>query len=423
MDHSRLIKAIFAVFLTAGLSACAGVESNAVPRLTKAESEQFEASKLPYTSEYLYSDALEALGRYINQYADFEVRIQPKQIASSVGGQELPYNVTDMVITAASRSAGDLLTVLPFDPDYINNDFQTGGQGSRWLPGYLISGSITEFDKDIESNVSGLNLDLLLGGGDGETDIGYSRDNTSKMSRVAIDLQMLNYNTHAVIPGLYVSNTVNVMEIDKGNEIGFSIYGSGIGVNGKIAKGQGFHRAVRNLVEYSILQLLGRLYNVPYWDLIGMEYPDEDILRSIRKSFMSKSKSRQITAIQDQLSKLDTLNRKVKATGKLNEETNQAIAQFVRFNAPEISTQDLPAVYIKLREVVALSRMDTVLVGKKQKIRNRVASRPQQTVPPVPGEVASPQNKAEQDEPTSPKKFMDQFDRIENVYQGQIFKQ
>ncbi len=423
MGHFDLNKAVVTIFISVALISCAGVENNATPKFTKAEDEKFEVTKLPYTSEYLYSDALEALGRYINQYADFKVKIQPKRIGNSAGGQELPYNVTDMVITASSRSSGDMLTVLPFDPEYISNDFETGGKGSRWLPGYLISGSITEFDKDIESTANGLNLDVLLGGGSGETDIGYSRDNTTKMSRVAIDLQMLNYKTHAVIPGLFVSNTVNVMEIDKGNELGFSIYGSGIGVNGKIAKGQGFHRAVRNLVEYSILQLFGRLYNVPYWDLIGMEYPDEDVLRSIRKSFLSKSRSKQIKSIQDQLSNLYSIGNEIKSTGVLDEETRQAIDIFVRFHAPEVSPEDLPGVYIKLRETVAISRMDKVLVGKRQKIRNHVASRPETVDPNAKGSPQPQISTAEEEETTSPKEFLDQFDKIENVYQGSIFKQ
>ncbi|MDR3089450.1 MAG: hypothetical protein LBU39_06495 [Desulfobulbaceae bacterium] len=288
---------IFAIFLALFLAGCAATNA----QITEEERAQLADAATPYTSDAVYDQALITLGAYINSELDKQRIFQPKTIANAAGGQELPVNVTDMVITGLSRLSGNKLVVAPFDPEYIVNDRASGGRGRRILPNIVVGGSITEFDKEIEGESGDANLDAIVDRGKPDTNVSGEASKGLKVSRVSIDLYLIDYRTHAVIPGASVSNTIHVAEIEKDKEFAFSIYGNGIGIGGKIKSAQGFHRAVRNLVDYSLLQLLGRYYNFPYWRALGVDETDTNVMASLKKSFMTRDERGQNIIIQNLL--------------------------------------------------------------------------------------------------------------------------
>ena len=256
------------------------------PKIGESERKEIAASATPYENDVRYENALTALGKYINDSGAQQKVIQPKTIGNTTGGQELPFNVTDMVITGCNRLSGQKLVVAPFDPEYIMNDATTGGAGSRLLPNLIIGGSITEFDREVDVTGNDANLDAVLDRGEPDTDLSAQFSNARKISRVTLDLYLIDYRTHVVIPGASVTNTVNVAEIEKGREFAFAIFGNGLGVSGTIRHSQGFHRAVRNLVDYSILQLMGRYYKIPYYEILGMTQSDPGIQANLRTQTM-----------------------------------------------------------------------------------------------------------------------------------------
>ncbi len=289
-----------ALLLITLLSGC-GI--NLAPRMTESEKKAMEENQYPFGTATIYNSALNRMGTTINSKISYRKIVQSKEIGNTAGGNELPFNLTNMVINSISEFSGPRLIVVPYDPQYIINDFQTGGKGTRVLPDVIIGGSITEFDKDIEGDSSGINLDMLISHHGTEADIGIGMGGSKKLSRVVLDLYLLDYKTHAVIPGMNVSNTIHVMEMDKDHDFGFAIWGSGMGIDGRIERKQGFHKAMRNLVEYSILQLFGKYYDLPYWGLIGMKTADPDVARSMLKTFHAKNHIQQVQEIQKWLQK------------------------------------------------------------------------------------------------------------------------
>ncbi len=277
------------------LSAC-GV--NLAPKMNKAEKEAMAESQYPFMHASLYSNALERMGTAINSSVAYRKIVQPKEIGNTAGGNELPFNLTNMVINSISEFSGPRFLVVPYDPQYIISDYQTGGKGTRVLPDIVIGGSITEFDKDIEGDSTSIDLDVLISRQGEEADIGLGKGGSKKISRVVLDLYLLDYKTHSVIPGMNVSNTIHVLEMDKDHGFGFAIWGSGMGIDGKIERKQGFHKAMRNLVEYSILQLFGKYYDLPYWRLLGMKTVDSEVTHSMVKGFNAKNRSQQVMEIQ-----------------------------------------------------------------------------------------------------------------------------
>ncbi|HBT96458.1 MAG TPA: hypothetical protein DEB25_01810 [Desulfobulbaceae bacterium] len=276
------------------IAGCSGV----APKITEDERQEIAAAGIAYNTDVVYDQALALLGAYINTETSQQKIIQPKAIANVAGGQELPMNITDMVITGLSRLAGNKFIVAPFDPEYILNDASSGGAGSRILPQIVVGGSITEFDKELDMKSGDSNLDTVLDRGEPDTNLSAQLSNGMKFSRVSLDLYLIDYRTHTVIPGASVTNTISIAEIEKGREFAFAIYGNGLGISGKIKHSEGFHRAVRNLVDYSLLQLVGRYYNFPYWRALGQDEIDPKVMASLKKSFMMKDERGQHIVLQ-----------------------------------------------------------------------------------------------------------------------------
>jgi len=258
-DNSSKAYAIllFVYFLISGCSAT----------LTKTEIQEMENVRVPEENATPYRDALDALGIMIEKYAEAREIFQVKPVINKAGGTELPFNLTDMVVSTINSLAGRRLLLVPYDPKYAIAEATTGGKRIKRTvhPTITIAGSITEFDKNIDVQGSNSLFDVIFGGGRGETDIGAEIDNWKSKSRITLDFHTIDYKRDIYLPRKQVSNTIYVYEIQKSNEIGFSIYGSGIGSSGKLKIKQGPHRAVRNLVEFSILELFGKFYDLPYW--------------------------------------------------------------------------------------------------------------------------------------------------------------
>jgi hypothetical protein len=274
------------------------------PKLSEGERQEFEAKKHVKSSSTDYAEALRKLGAKINTLNTERKLIQPKNIGNTAGGNELPFNLTNMVINSVSELAGPQLVVAPYDPEYIYNDSMTGGKGTRALPNILIGGSITEFDKDIEGDDSSINIDILFSHSGTQGDVGAGMGGGKKLSRVVIDLYLLDYKTQAVIQGMHISNTIHVLELEKDRDFGFAMWGSGIGIQGRIERKQGFHKAIRNLVEYSILQLFGKYYKLPYWQLLDVPMQDQFVTDRIIKAYYAKSPEQQLADIDTMLTQL-----------------------------------------------------------------------------------------------------------------------
>ena len=287
-----------ALTLALTLSGCQ-VASVMIPGLTPKQEKKMEESQVAFTRATIYGDALDALGESINKKVNYTTIVQSKNIENTAGGAELPIDVTNMVTSSVNRMAGRRLVFVPYDPNYYQQEAATDGlKGRRVLPDVVIAGSITEFDKDVETKGGGFNLDVIFGGASGQTDVGGELMNSENFTRVTIDLHLIDYKTQAYIPGVQATNTIYVYEVTKSNQLGFMVYGSGVGGNGRLKTSQGLHQAVRNLIELSVLEVMGKYYDLPYWQGFGSERADSKVMKTLKKSFSRKSKPAKIFEVQ-----------------------------------------------------------------------------------------------------------------------------
>jgi tetratricopeptide (TPR) repeat protein len=89
------------------------------------------------------------------------------------------------------------------------------------------------------------------------------------------------------------------------DKLGWGVYayymGSGGSFDYSLKRKQGVHAALRTLLEYSIIELIGKYFEVPYWRCIPGANADDEMLKKVRDNFVEKQKNHQHLLIKKML--------------------------------------------------------------------------------------------------------------------------
>lgn len=263
MQGKRLLQLLIIALLLNGCSL--------VPlEMTEHEKALFADAQVPKVAASTYKNALRFQGTKINVPDTKVTKMQVAEIDVSVASGELPYKLTDMVKAALGYAAGNKLVQLGNSPVHRINDWKGRNSPPPQLPApdYIITGSIVEFDKGLEVRSREIDIDLLFGKGRGETDLGGGIDRSVSRSRIGLNLFLEHFASGMMIPGSQTNFYIDVYEVDKSNDVGVFIYGSGMNGRQRAKVMQGLHKAVELLVECSVANMLAALYDLPGSDLL-----------------------------------------------------------------------------------------------------------------------------------------------------------
>ena len=286
------------------LAACAGLDpANVDVQLPESA---------PQAKSTSYTQALRDLGLMTEIYGSQIIKIQSNPIGDNTGtsgstGGEIPRDITE-IIKSSLNSIGGQVTFIPYDPAFIQNQMVTGYSNfdNKLIPDVVISGGITEFDRGLETRGKGTDAgaEATFTNAPGwvpskSVSLDYSDTDKIGLARITLDFNLLDFQTMAGIPRM---NTTNSMEVSKGmaeREIGITLFGPTFGRKGSIKKVQGRHAAVRLLVEASMMQIVGKYLNLPYWKLLGEDAePDQVVMDSISQEFYRSSEAQRIAKAQ-----------------------------------------------------------------------------------------------------------------------------
>jgi Domain of unknown function (DUF4384) len=104
-------------------------------------------------------------------------------------------------------------------------------------------------------------------------------------SVVSMDLNLGKLVTRQIIPGMSANNSIAVVREGKGADAGGVIGKAGLSFNVSFDRSEGFHQAVRNLVELSTIELLGKLTRVPYWQCLSIDQTNSTFKSEAREWF------------------------------------------------------------------------------------------------------------------------------------------
>ena len=320
------------------LGGCASMDK-AVSDTQKLYAESEQRKLKPAANLNDYSLALQRFGQMLQIYkkGDPTIYVQTRDIRDATNlshplvGAEIPGEITEMVRTAINR-IGPNVVYIPFYPDYLVAQAQMGAQFGVTMPNYVITGALTEFDRALSGAGRSNNLSLNFGKGRGETDAGADWKRTAILSSLGLDLNLVNFSTNQMMLQMQAANVMKVWNFSKETNASLGFYGDSFGfkLEGKYLQGR--HSAIRTLVDLSVLELLGKATNTPYWRSIPGAQPDPVVVGNVRNTFNSMEQPMKIAMIQVMLQKY---GQPVQINQQLDEATVQAIRHVYTTHFPQ----------------------------------------------------------------------------------------
>jgi len=259
-----------------------------------------------------YSTALRSANDMISIFNGNTIHIKVNNIndAATMGGK-LPVKL-DTVVNKSFNRIGDKIVVMQnYNPKSLPKHV------------FLINGAITEFDVISQDAMSADGAAQgTHNGQSGDFNGGLSKGN--KTTKLTLTLNPSDPSSGNFISRTSTDNTITIKQKNSANEFGFSILGTGIGLNSSISKSHGLHASINVLVELSVVEVLGRLVKYPYWILTGGDV-NPDVLEHLSNKFLQDSLNEKITKVSYLLA---LRGMGTQSTSMMNEELKQAIRKY-----------------------------------------------------------------------------------------------
>ena len=327
---------------TALLAGCATTR-NSLDDAQKLMAERDAEKPLPSANLSQYAPALSRLGRMLEVYKDGDpvIYMQTRSIQDATNlshplvGAEIPGDITEMVRTAVNRIGARVIYV-PYHPDYLVSQAQLGAKFGVTMPDFLITGALTEFDRAISGAGRSNNASVEFGRGNGNTALGFDAKRTAIFSALALDLNLVSFSTQQMVPRIQASNVVKVLNFSSEDNASLGFYGDAFGfkLEGKYLQGR--HSAIRTLVDLSVMEIVGKATNTPYWRCIPNGLPDPVVIDNMRASYEALSPELKLGLVQVMLRKY---GQPVNVTQQLDEPTRQALRAVYSQRFPQVGDQ------------------------------------------------------------------------------------
>lgn len=312
----------------ASLVGCASTE-NALKDATKLMDERDAERLAPVSNLSPYAESLGRFGRMLDVYKEGDpvIYMQTRSITDATNlsspfiGAEIPGDITEMVRTAVNRIGARIIYV-PYHPDYLIAQAQLGARFGVTMPDFLITGALTEFDRAISGAGRSNSVGIEFGGGKGKTEIGGDIKRTAIFSALALDLNLVSFSTQQMVPRVQASNAVKVLNFSSEDSASLGFYGDAFGFKLEGRYLQGRHSAIRTLVDLSVLELVGKATNTPYWRCIPGGKPDPVVVENMRHAYEALSPELKLGLVQVTLRKY---GEPVQVTQQMDDGTQRAL--------------------------------------------------------------------------------------------------
>jgi hypothetical protein len=188
----------------------------------------------------------------------------------------------EMLITSIAKMSArsGAFRFVDFDPTQIDVQMLSELVGLRpgfVAPNYYIRGAITQLDSNVLSSSASVGISAPV------LDLAASRGQI--VSVMSVDLNIGQLVTRQILPGMSASNSIAIVRTGQSGEVGGVIGKVGLSLNVQFDRSEGFHQAVRNLIELSAIESLGKLTRVPYWQCLEIDQTNPTYRAEAREWF------------------------------------------------------------------------------------------------------------------------------------------
>ena len=297
-------------------------------------SEEEKKIALPINNVTYYSDAFKKLDKLIGTFNRPTYRFQVKTIENLTSSKDiLPIDSKSFIRTPIILHMKSM-KLMAYEPIFNRYETQTTGHlyfptMRKVMPQLVINGGVTQFDKGIISHSSNFDIDAEFGQGNGASDLRADRDRSNSLSQIALDLNVFRYKDRMYLPGVATKNKIEIRRIRKKNRLGFFLNGSGMGISKYSTMQQSKDEALRILTEYSLIQLLGRLYEVPYWTCTTPAMKPDELVVDRKAERFSTAQGQSRKKLIEQLIPLYGY-KSVQVDGTLSAEEQRMLVEIVK---------------------------------------------------------------------------------------------
>lgn len=206
----------------------------------------------------------------------------------------------EMFITAVSRMSAksNAFHFVDYDPTQLDVQVLSEMVGLHQefvAPNYYVRGAITQLDSNVLQSSASLGVSI--------PGLDAAINGNQVVSVVSMDLNMGKLVTRQIMPGISASNSIAVVQSGKGADVGGLIGKAGLSLSVSLDKSEGFHQAVRNLIELSTIEILGKLTRVPYWQCLSIDSTNPSFRSEARGWFDLMSQQEQFRFVSAALAR------------------------------------------------------------------------------------------------------------------------
>jgi curli biogenesis system outer membrane secretion channel CsgG len=304
---------IFAVLL---VTSCAQTPAEEAKFISQPEAQ-------PVRNLTNFSESLRCMDSLFAAYGVRGITITSQGIPDATG--EITTGTKEMLISAVSRMSvkSSAFAFVDFDQtQYDINALQdlVGFSEEFVVPNYYIRGAITQFDRNVIEESVGFGVSLGL------VEAGISEDQI--LSLISMDLNIGELRSRQILPWASSNNSIAVRRLGQSANIGGTIPKADLGLsfNVSLTQSEGMHQAVRNLVELSAVEILGKLAQVPYWRCLQIEQTNKAVVAEARDWFDGMSDEERTIFIQRALT--STGHYSGASHGTLDDPTKEAVGVY-----------------------------------------------------------------------------------------------
>jgi hypothetical protein len=231
-----------------------------------------------------FSTALRCMDRQFSDFGIKDMQVMIEDLNDKTA--KVPAGATDMFVSAMSqmttRSQAINFKAFGEDTKNLSAFLRTAGTKGPYqtqnLPDFLIRGSISQFD----DNILKKNVDIGASLGDAKTTFlsaGYTQSATGR--ELGMDLSVMRTADLGLVPGVTARNSMFLMSTGKGLDAEAGYKKLGINFLTSVSRMEGNSRALRNLVELSAIELMGKLTRIPYWRCLDVPNENDEVKSEI----------------------------------------------------------------------------------------------------------------------------------------------
>lgn len=280
---SRILAASLVLTLLGGLGGCKTLSDTRTPVLKEYEARR-QGTMLPVKRVVTdFDKPLRCMDELLETYGA-AASVLVEDLNDKTG--KVPAGTTEMFISAMSQMTrrSHAIRTMAFGDDvknlstYMLQSNSLSAFQADLIPTYTIRGSITQFDDSLAKKTADAGLTLGIASKDF---LGVGASRSTSINMLALDLTVVRASDFTIVPGVNSRNSAAILQ--EGDGIDGEAAFSKLGVNymTSFSKSDGKTVAVRNLVELSAIELIGKLTKVPYWKCLGVDSTQADVAAEI----------------------------------------------------------------------------------------------------------------------------------------------